>query len=84
MKIAIESPQKLSDDDLENIVSVWNRKNRRLVVNNYIIINYYVCNPEISRGRGVGGKSPSLKAYASMCILILYQYLLIIGSVDSK
>lgn len=32
MKIAIESPQKLSDDDLENIVSVWNRKNRRLVV----------------------------------------------------
>ena len=26
MKISIESPEKLSDSDLENIVGVWNRK----------------------------------------------------------
>ena len=30
MKISMESPEKLSD--LENIVDVWNRKNRRIVV----------------------------------------------------
>jgi hypothetical protein len=28
MKIAIESPETLSDDDLEAIISVWNRKPR--------------------------------------------------------
>ena len=27
MKISIESPEQLSDSDLENIVDVWNRKN---------------------------------------------------------
>ena len=26
MKIAIESPNKLSDDDLESILSIWTRK----------------------------------------------------------
>ena len=26
MKISIESPEKLSDSDLENIVDVWNRR----------------------------------------------------------
>ena len=31
-KIAIESPEKLSDDDLEQIVKVWNRKPRRIAV----------------------------------------------------
>ena len=32
MKIAIESPEKLSDDDLEQIIKVWNRKPRRIAV----------------------------------------------------
>lgn len=32
MKIAIESPDTLSDNDVEEIVSVWNRKNRRIAV----------------------------------------------------
>ena len=32
MKIAIESPEKLCEMELENIVDVWNRKNRRVVV----------------------------------------------------
>ena len=27
MKIVIESPEKLPDTDLENIVDIWNRKN---------------------------------------------------------
>ena len=27
MKISIESPEKLSDSDLENIVDVWNKNN---------------------------------------------------------
>ena len=31
-KILIELSEKLSDSDLENIVDVWNRKNRRIVV----------------------------------------------------
>ena len=30
MKIAIESPDKLTDSDLDEIVEVWNRKNRRV------------------------------------------------------
>ena len=30
MKIAIESPDKLSDSDTEEIVIVWNRKSRRV------------------------------------------------------
>ena len=32
IKIVIESPEKLCDMDLENIVNIWNRKNRRVVV----------------------------------------------------
>ena len=32
MKIAIESPEKLTDNDLENIIDVQNRKPRRIVV----------------------------------------------------
>ena len=32
MKIAIESPDKLSDSDTEEIVNVWNRKSRRVLV----------------------------------------------------
>ena len=32
MKIAIESPNVLTDSDLEEIVEVWNRKNRRVSV----------------------------------------------------
>ena len=32
MKIAIESPEKLTDSDLEEIVEVWNRKGRRIAV----------------------------------------------------
>ena len=32
MKIVIESPKKLTDSDLEEIVDVWNRKGRRIAV----------------------------------------------------
>ena len=32
MKIAIESPEKLSDSELENIVDLWYRKSRRIIV----------------------------------------------------
>ena len=32
MKIAIESPNTLSDEELEQIVDVWNRKGRRIAV----------------------------------------------------
>ena len=32
MKIAIEAPDKLSDSDLENVVDIWYRKGRRLIV----------------------------------------------------
>ena len=32
MKIAIESPEKLSDSDLENVVDIWYRKSRRIIV----------------------------------------------------
>ena len=32
MKIAIESSEKLTDSDLEEIVDVWNRKGRRIAV----------------------------------------------------
>ena len=37
MKISIQSPEKLSD--LENIVDVWNIKNRR-IVSSVTLINY--------------------------------------------
>ena len=32
MKIAVESPDKLSDNNLEEIVDTWNRKPRKIVV----------------------------------------------------
>ena len=32
MKIVIESPKNLSDDDFEKIIHVWTRKPRRIVV----------------------------------------------------
>ena len=32
MKIVIESPEKLTDSDLEEIADVWNRKGRRIAV----------------------------------------------------
>ena len=32
MKIALESPDELTDSHLEEIVNVWNRKSRRIVV----------------------------------------------------
>ena len=32
IKIAIESPETLSDSDLEEVVSIWNRKGRRIAV----------------------------------------------------
>ena len=32
MKIVIESPEKLTDSDLEEIVDVWNRKGTRIAV----------------------------------------------------
>ena len=33
MKIAIESPNELTDSDFDEIVEVWNRKNRRFQFN---------------------------------------------------
>ena len=32
MKIALVTPEKLSDSDLDTIISVWNRKPRRIAV----------------------------------------------------
>ena len=32
MKIALESPDELTDSHLEEVVNVWNRKSRRVVV----------------------------------------------------
>ena len=32
IKIVIESPEKLTDGDLEEIVDMWNRKARRIAV----------------------------------------------------
>jgi len=32
MKISIESPQNLTDEDLEMMIEIWNRKARRIVV----------------------------------------------------
>ena len=32
MKIALESPEALSDEELEQIVTVWTRKSRRIAV----------------------------------------------------
>ena len=30
MKIAIESPDQLTDQDLEQVIDIWQRKNRRI------------------------------------------------------
>ena len=32
IKIATESPEKLSESDLENIIDMWYRKSRRIIV----------------------------------------------------
>ena len=41
MKIAIESPTKLTDANLEEIVDIWNRKNRRIPVKyNAVVLRY--------------------------------------------
>ena len=32
MEIVIESPEKLTDSDLEEIVAMWNKKGRRVAV----------------------------------------------------
>ena len=32
MKIAIESPDQLTDQDLEQVIDIWQRKNRRITV----------------------------------------------------
>ena len=42
MKITIESPQKLTDDDLETIVGIWTRKPRRIVMQNvfYLLLSF--------------------------------------------
>ena len=40
MKIAIESPAKLTNEDLENIIDIWQRQPRRIIV--YILhIKYH-------------------------------------------
>ena len=36
MKIAIESPQKLSDNDLETIEGIWTRIPRKIAVQNIV------------------------------------------------
>ena len=36
MKIVIEYPKKLTDNDLEEIVDVWNRNSRRIAVSTLI------------------------------------------------
>ena len=36
MKIAIESPEKLTDNDVEDIVDTWSRKCRRIAVYMYV------------------------------------------------
>ena len=36
LKIVIESPEKLTDSDLEEIVDVWNRKGRQIAVKTLI------------------------------------------------
>ena len=32
MKIAIESPDQLTDQDLEQVIDIWQRKNRKITV----------------------------------------------------
>ena len=36
MKIVIETPKKITDSDLEEIVDVWNRKGRQIAVSTLI------------------------------------------------
>jgi len=42
MKIAIESPQKLTDRDLEMIIGIWTRKARRRIVVKNVTLLYTV------------------------------------------
>ena len=41
MKIAMESPEKLSNDDLDKFVDIWNRKPRWIVVSIIVTLIYY-------------------------------------------
>ena len=44
MKIVIESPEKLTDSDLEEIVDVWNRKGGRLLCKlSFRLLSHYIC-----------------------------------------
>ena len=38
MKIAIESPEKLSDKDLDDNIDIWNRKTRRIVCKTVTVV----------------------------------------------
>ena len=55
MNISIESPEKLSDSDLENIVDVWNRKHRRMyiMIHNTELYNYTL-HVQTSSGHVIG------------------------------
>ena len=37
MKIALESPDELTDSHLEEVVNVWNRKSRTVVYTTYVV-----------------------------------------------
>ena len=41
MKIAMESPEKLLNDDLDKIIDIWNRKPQRIVVSIIVTVNYH-------------------------------------------
>ena len=45
MKIVIESPEKLTDSNLEEIVDMWNRKGRRIVLCelSFRLLSHYIC-----------------------------------------
>ena len=44
MTIVIESPKKLTDSDLEEIVDIWNRKGRRLLYKlSFRFLSHYIC-----------------------------------------
>ena len=56
MNISIESPEKLSDSDLEKIVDLWNRKHKRMyiMIHNTELYNLERGGKSFSRG----GKCP--------------------------
>ena len=44
LKIVIESPEKLTDSDLEENVDVWNRKGDRLLCKlSFRLLSHYIC-----------------------------------------